>query len=121
MRYIGYEELNKGRNYPRLADCLAPTAHPRKTEIVRFLKENGTIELAQSSRSKDIFTGEVIPEEVLVMRAGDFYWSNELAWYVERYNLRLPQAFEEFILKCICKEVLPVTREQANAIGKDAI
>ena len=103
MRYIGYEEIDSGHNFPHLADSLEKQRYPYQEAIADFLK-NGEEEFAQMSRAKDVFTGEVIPEEVLVMRAGDFYWSNELAWYVQRYNLRLPQAFEEFILKCIHKE-----------------
>lgn len=98
MLYIGYDELAPGHNFPKLKDSLAKEAYPGKSEVVRFLK-NGTVDLARMSRVKDIFTGKVIPTEVLVMHDGDFYWSNTLAWYVEKYNLRLPQDFERHILK----------------------
>jgi len=54
--------------------------------------------MAQLSRNRDIFTGERIPHEVLVMSDGDYYWPNYLAWYVEKYNLRMPEEFEKYIL-----------------------
>lgn len=98
MRFIGYAELNKGKDFPRLEASLESKPYKNKREIVRYLT-TGTVELARASRTRDIFTGEIIPAEVLVMRDGDFYWSNELAWYVEKYNLRLPKDFENHILR----------------------
>lgn len=98
MRYIGYAELNKGKDFPLLGASLESKPYKNKREIVRYLS-NGNVELARASRTRDIFTGEFIPAEVLVMRDGEFYWSNELAWYVEKYNLRLPKDFESHILQ----------------------
>ena len=97
MRYVGYEELNPGRNFPKMKDSFEKEAYPEKNAVIRFLK-NGTVDLARASRAKDVFTGAVIPTEVLVMHDGDFSWSNTLAWYVEKYNLRLPSDFENHIL-----------------------
>lgn len=98
MRYIGYEELNPGRNFPKLTDSFEKEAYPGKNDVIRFLK-NGTVDLARVSRAKDVFTGAFIPTEVLVMHNGDFCWSNTLAYYVEKYNLRLPKDFERHILR----------------------
>lgn len=98
MRYIGYAELEPGRNFPKLADAIEKEAYPHKNRVVEFL-QNGTVELARASRARDIFSGELIPAEVLVMSDGEFYWSNTLAWYVDKYNLRLPGDFEAHILK----------------------
>ena len=97
MRYVGYAELEPGRNFPKLKDSFEKEAYAGKNDVLRFLK-NGTVDLARASRAKDVFTGEFIPTEVLVMHDGDFYWSNTLAWYVEKYNLRLPLDFERHIL-----------------------
>lgn len=98
MRYIGYAELEPGRNFPRMRDSFEKAAYPRKNDILHFLR-NGTVEFARASRAKDVFSGDLIPSEVLIMHDGDFYWSNTLAWYVEKYNLRLPNDFERHILK----------------------
>lgn len=98
MRYIGYDELEKGQNFPKMKDSLENKAYPQKVDIIRFL-QSGHIEFAQLSRSKDVFSGEIIPFEVLVMSDGNYYWSNELVWYVDKYNLRLPEDFEQHILR----------------------
>lgn len=97
MKYIGYEELEPGRNFPRLKDSLEEEAYSHKEDVLRFLR-SGTVDFARASRAKDVFSGDTIPTEVLVMHDGDFFWSNTLAWYVEKYNLRLPRNFEKHIL-----------------------
>lgn len=98
VRYVGYAELESDGSLPPMRDYLEKEAYPNKKDIIRFLR-NGTIELAGMSRDKDIFTGEVIPAEVLIMHHGDYVWANVLAWYVEKYNLRMPKDFEAYILK----------------------
>lgn len=97
MRYVGYDELEPGHNFPKLKDSFVREAYPGKNNVISFLK-NGNVDFARASRVKDIFTGDFIPTEVLIMHDGDFYWSNTLAWYVEKYNLRLPLDFERHIL-----------------------
>ena len=98
MRYVGYAELEPGRNFPKMKDSFSKEPYPHKSKVMRFL-QGGSVDLARASRAKDVFSGELIPAEVLVMHSGDFYWSNTLVWYVEKYNLRLPKDFEEYILK----------------------
>ena len=100
MQYIGYDELNLGRNFPSIKVALEKESYPHKKDIVNFLR-NGEIDIARASRKKDVFDGELIPDEILVMHDGDYYWSNELAWYVNKYNLRLPKEFESHILSKI--------------------
>ena len=100
MRYIGYDELEPGHNFPKLKDALEKAAYPHKDLILHFLM-NGTVDCTRVSRVRDVFSNEVIPYEVHVMHAGEFYWSSTLVWYVENYNLRLPVDFERYIL---CKK-----------------
>ena len=96
-KYIGYEELEAGHNYPRLRDNLAALPYPHKDKIIHYLLD-GEIEAAKVSRDRDIFTGKLIPTEVLIMSDGTFLWCNVLAYYIDKYNLRLPKDFEEHIL-----------------------
>lgn len=97
MVYIGYQELEPGENFPKMKDSLEAKEYPNKEKIKKFLR-NGTVEFAQHSMAKDVFSGERIPDEVLVLSDGDFFWSSELVWYVDKYNLRLPKKFESHIL-----------------------
>ena len=97
MIFIGFEELEPGHNYPKLKESMESEAYPHKEEIIQYLL-NGNVEFVRVSRAKDVFTGEYRPREVRVMRDGDYYWPNLLAWYVDKYNVRLPREFEEHIL-----------------------
>ena len=97
MRYIGYKELNTG-DFPSLKESLEENPYPNKEKILVFL-QNGIIDLTRMSRAKDVFDGEVIPFEIHVMHRGKFSWSNQIAWYVEKYNLRLPNDFESYIIE----------------------
>ena len=94
--FISYKELDKDELIS-IHDYLEAESYPHQGKIINFLK-NGKIEFAQMSRDRDIFTGERIPQEVLVMSDGDYFWPNTLAWYVEKYNLRMPEEFEQYIL-----------------------
>lgn len=47
---------------------------------------------------KDVITGESIKMECLGMNDGEYTWFNILAYYVKKYNLRLPEEFERKIL-----------------------
>ena len=51
--------------------------------------------------AKDVFTGDQISNEMIGMNDGEYTWFNTLAYYVEKYNLRLPKEFEDKILKKI--------------------
>ena len=97
MIFIGFEELQPGYNHPKMTDSIESGPYPHKEEIIQYLL-NGIIKFYRLSRVKDVFTGEYIPREVCVMHDGDYCWSNVLAWYVDKYNVRLPREFEEHIL-----------------------
>ena len=79
-------------------DYLESEPYQHQDKIIHFLT-NGKVEFAQLSRDRDIFTGKRIPVEVLVMSSGEYFWPNILAWYVEEYNLRMPEEFERYILE----------------------
>jgi hypothetical protein len=100
MRGIFYNEIAAGHNFPLMKDSLQAEPYRHKNEIAKYLR-SGNVEFARVSRAKDVFTGEIIPHEALFMNDGVFCWSSELAWYVEKYNLRLPKEFEDHILKNI--------------------
>ena len=97
MIFIGFEELQPGYNHPKLTDSMESGPYPHKEEIIRYLL-NGEVYFISLSLPKDVFTGERIPMSDRVMQDGDYYWPILLAWYVEKYNVRLPREFEEHIL-----------------------
>ena len=99
MIYIGkYNELSPGRGYDSMKEHFEKGAYPGKEKIVKYLT-SGKIDWASLELPKDVFTGERIRMEKLGMNDGVYTWWNTLAYYVEKYNLRLPKDFEEHILK----------------------
>lgn len=98
MIYIGeYDELSPGRGYPSLKGCCATGTYPGQGRIIYYLK-HGKKDMVSMKIPKDVFTGEVIPMEQIGMNDGEYTWFNTLAYYVEKYNLRLPPNFEDKIL-----------------------
>lgn len=99
MIYIGkYEELAPGRGFDSIKEHLDPHEYPGQREIVKYLK-SGMVDMVSTELPRDVFTGEKIEMEKLGMNDGKFTWWNTLSYYVERYNLRLPQEFERHILR----------------------
>ena len=67
-------------------------------QIVEYLKQGKCIASA-AGRAKDIFTGKTINEELTFMTDGKYEWRSDIAYYVEKYNLRLSKDFEDYVLK----------------------
>lgn len=99
MIYIGkYDELSKGRGYDSMRKYMESSEYPQKKKIIQYLN-SGKIDMVSAEIPKDVFTGQRIPGEKLGMNDGTFLWWNTLAYYVEKYNLRLPEEFENHIMK----------------------
>ena len=64
----------------------------QKNEIIDYLT-NGEIIAAAAGRAKDILTGERIQGEWLTYTDGVYHWDTALIYYVENYNLKLPDEF----------------------------
>ena len=90
-----YHELFEG--YPeKMRDHIQDTEYPDKEEIVKYLK-NAFAFAAKPQCLVDVFSGESIPMESLEMADGSYRWPSELLYYVEKYNLVLPEEFVEHI------------------------
>ena len=99
MKYIGkYKELNPNHDFPSMRDSFERVPYEGKDRIIHYLK-NGNEDMVSLAIPKDAITGDIIPMTMKGMNDGEFTWFNTLAYYVEKYNLRLPKEFEEKILK----------------------
>lgn len=98
MKYINYRELYPKWDYPFMRDNLASSRYPHQDFIINYLL-GGEVVLTQFSRNRDVFSGALIDVEIAILTDGDYYWSNQLAYYVDKYNLKLPEAFVKHILK----------------------
>ena len=55
--------------------------------------------MVTASRFNDIITGELTNRELVYMDDGEYSWSSKLPYYVEKYNLKLPEDFERHVLE----------------------
>lgn len=84
---------------PLLKDNISDVPVENKNEIVAYLNDC-EIELASSAVARDVFTGKVICADG-TRRDDQYEWGKDLAYYVDRYNLKLPDEFvAHILLKC---------------------
>ena len=96
--YIGkYNEIAPNKGYESMRNHFENGPYPNKEKIIQYLL-NGKVDMVSISVPVDCFTKEKIPGDKLGMNDGKYTWWSTLAYYVEKYNLRLPRAFEEHIL-----------------------
>lgn len=98
MIFIGnYDELSPGQGFPLMKDNFYYGDYPKKDKIINYLR-NGNIDMVSARTPEDVFTGEIINGYMLGMNDGVYMWWNTLAYYVDKYDLRLPPDFEKHIL-----------------------
>lgn len=98
MIFLGkFKELNPSKDFPSMREYMCEKPYPGQESVARYLR-SGTIDMARMVIPKDVFSGEPIDMEMLGMNDGEYTWFNTLAYYVEKYNLRLPKDFEEKVL-----------------------
>lgn len=93
-----YDELSPGMGYPSMKLSMEKNEYSGKKAIINYLK-NGNVHMASASLIKDVFTGENAGGYKLFMDDGIYSWCSSLIYYVDKYNLRLPEDFETHVLK----------------------
>lgn len=94
-----YQEIYNNSNYPSIkSDINKPTAYTKK--IVDYMKK---CKVSSDSPSivTDVFTGKPINVTLSCMNDGQYAWRSDLIYYIENYNLRLPDDFINHVLSQI--------------------
>lgn len=78
--------------------CFDEKPYLGKDKIVDYLRNGGNVFCCAPSVMRDCITGKPISEEQVTRYDEKYKWPSYLAHYVDRYNLRLPIAFEKHIL-----------------------
>lgn len=83
-----------------MRDYFEERPYPGMDKIVSYLRNNGKATLASTAPLRDRFTNERMKGEyqLVVYDDGIYSWWSDLAYYVEKYNLRLPKEFEDYVL-----------------------
>lgn len=97
MRTIGLFREIYGNDYPPFADCVSKEPIQGKDKIVAYL-HRGKAVAAAAGVFRDVFNGESIKGEALWQTDGQYDWRSDTAYYVDRYNLKLPDDFVTHII-----------------------
>lgn len=98
MIFIGqYDELYPNKGYPKMADFFQKDAYKGKANIIYYLR-HGEAFIASTETVKDVFTGKIICGGGVGRRDEEYAWTDDLAYYIDKYNLRLPKEIEDYIL-----------------------
>lgn len=69
-----------------------------KDRIVRYMK-NGKISSCSPAIVKDVLSGEPINAPLSCMNDGIYAWRSDLIYYIEKYNINLPDDFIKHVLQ----------------------
>ena len=83
---------------PSITSMFEEKPYPGMDKIVKYL-EAGKPHMAIASRGVDALTGEAVMSFRDVRDDGEYSWSSMLSYYVKKYNMRLPKAFEDKVLR----------------------
>lgn len=96
MMYLtNYKEFGGDTN-KSIIECFNDSKYESQEEVLNFMKNSGE-KISCCGECTDIITGENIGSRV-TKKSGDFVWSSDLAYYVEKYNYKPPQEFINHIL-----------------------
>ena len=93
MKMLGMFKEFGLENGPSIKDSFSDAAFPNKDAVVRYLK-SGKVGVTGGSFYIDVVTGKQTRIGKCIMTDGEYTWPGILAYYVDKYNLRLPADFE---------------------------
>jgi len=96
LRLIGeFQELGYSRdpNAPRLADVRGKRRLGNKAAVVRYLR-GGRPFIYSPGLDTDVFDPTKTSDTPSVFTDGAYAWRELIAYYVDRYDIELPLAFE---------------------------
>lgn len=99
-KFIGqYKEFGDGKE--SITNSFSQSPYPGQSKIAEYVRNGGVLLDCAPSILRDIITNEKISEPQETRSDEFFVWFSELAYYIEKYNLRLPAEFENHILQSV--------------------
>ena len=83
---------------PSIKSAFENTPYNGIDRIVRYLEE-GRVHLSAAGVGVDALTGKQVMHKKEILDDGEYSWSSMLPYYVKTYNMRLPKAFEDKVLR----------------------
>ena len=102
-RIDDYQELiavydpENAANYPKMSDSFLPNRYDGQEQVIAFLR-SGELGSMPVGFMVDVISGEQTTLRDSGRSFGSYSWGEGLAYYVDKYNLKLPDDITEFIL-----------------------
>lgn len=90
MKSVGFfEEMNLYENNGSIKDFIVEEVHYNKEKVCEYLLNNKVVGIC-ARHPIDIITGEEIASGFRIIVDGEYEWPDFLAYYVRKYNIKLP-------------------------------
>jgi len=93
------QELLKNDKYPSIKTLINKPME-EKEKVVQYMKRSEVIAAAPAI-VRDVLNPEVKIPELLLMSDGKYQWRSDIIYYVEKYDLELPEEFVNYVLEQI--------------------
>ena len=93
-----YDEFSPGMGFPSIHGFLQQKPVPNKEIILEYLYK-GNVHMVTASFFTDFFTGKQVKRELVFMNDEKYSWSSKVPYYVDKYNLQLPEYFVTHVLQ----------------------
>ena len=84
-------------NAPSIKDYFEKNPYKGQKAIAEYLRR-GHAKLSAPGCSYAVISGAMISASLDILTDGEYSWDSSLAYYVDKYNMRLPEEFEEKVL-----------------------
>lgn len=100
MTFIGQTyELDKDSKYPSIKELINKPIK-EKEKIIRYMKKCNIIAVAPAI-VRDILNPNNKIAELCLMSDGKYEWRSDVIYYVEKYDMELPEEFIKHVLSQI--------------------
>ena len=85
--------------FPSIKDSFSDAPIENADKIKQFILTGGFLDIGTTAESVDVLTGESTGLRGNIRSDGYYSWPISLAYYIDRYNLRLPDDFVQHALE----------------------
>ena len=89
-------ELDRDKNYPSIMDLINKPITEKK-KVLEYMKKGEIIAVAPAI-IKDVINPEIRLPELFLMSDGKYEWRSDVIYYVEKYDMALPDEFVQHVL-----------------------
>ena len=86
-------------SFPSIKDSFSDAPIENADKIKQFILTGGFLDIGTTAESVDVLTGESTGLRGNIRSDGYYSWPISLAYYIDRYNLRLPDDFVQHALE----------------------